>query len=121
MNIGQRSVAGFLVQIEQQEIGDGKVIQLIRDCWMPANAVQRIAEDKGLPQMRRKEGLHSKMIARTEPVLFEHLRQKRNHREDGGHTLHTVPGRLEAAAQRRSLLAPRIRRARAVSRSGLCI
>src|SRR5438552_7529620 len=71
LNIGKRRGGWVLVQIEQQKIGDGKVIQFIRDCWMLPDAVQSVAEDHALPPMCIKERLHSKMIARTEQVLLE--------------------------------------------------
>ena len=44
LNIGERRGGWILVHVEEQEVGNGQVVQFVGDGWMLTKAVQRVAE-----------------------------------------------------------------------------
>ena len=69
-NVSEGGGVDLLVGAEHEKIGDRRVVQLARPRRMQADAVERVAEDDGLPELRVGEGLHAQMIARAEQTLL---------------------------------------------------
>ena len=59
-----------LVQVEEQKVGDGQIVQPVGYSRVLANAVQRTAEDEFLAEMCVEEWLDAQMVARTKETLF---------------------------------------------------
>ena len=69
LNVGKTRGGWILICVEKQKIGDGEVVQPVRDCGMLANAIESIAEYEGLAHTSVEERLDSQMIASTEEAL----------------------------------------------------
>ena len=68
-DVSEGGGVGCLVRAEQQEIGDREVVQIARYARMQADAIERVAEDDGLLELRVAERLHAEMIARAKKTM----------------------------------------------------
>ena len=70
LDIGEAGGGRVLVQVEQQEVGDGQLVQPVRHRRMLADAIERTAEYEFPAQASVEKRLHSQMIAGAEKLLF---------------------------------------------------
>ena len=65
-DVSKSRCSRLLVKFEKQKIPNGQIVQLIRDCWMDSNAIQRVAEYQAISYLSVVERLDPKMVARAE-------------------------------------------------------
>ena len=63
-------VSTLLVGAEQEKIRDCRVVQIARHRRMQADAVERVADDDGLPDVRVEQRLHAKVISRAKQTTL---------------------------------------------------
>ena len=68
-DVAKRCGVDLLVDTEQQEVGDRRIVQFARHPRVQADAVECVAEDNRLPELRIKERLDAQLIPRAEQTL----------------------------------------------------
>ena len=66
LDVSKRSGARILIEVEKEKVADRLVIQLTRHVRVEANAIQRVAEDQDVADLRVIEGLDPKVVPSTE-------------------------------------------------------
>jgi len=66
LDVGEGGRVGVVISPEQQEIAHGPFVQPRGHQGVPADTVQRIAHDEGLPDARVVEQLHPKVVPGAE-------------------------------------------------------
>ncbi len=70
MNISEAGGRFVLVQVEQQKVGDGQIVQPVGHRRVLANAVQGTTEDERPAAVGVEQWLDAQMIARAKKALF---------------------------------------------------
>src|ERR1700680_4380372 len=69
LNLGERCGRRVLVETKQQEIGNGEIVQLVRDAWILADTLESITENYAGAESGIIEGLDAHMVTGAEESL----------------------------------------------------
>ncbi len=69
-DIRERSSLGFPDHVEEKKIGNREIIQSSRDGGMPADTIERVAENQDRADASIVKGFNPKLIARTKQFLI---------------------------------------------------